>query len=263
MAYSFKGAISFGLVYIPITLHTCIKSKDFGFNMIDKKNLSRIKYIKVSENDEKKVVKNSEIVKGYEYEDGKYVIFDNNDFDKLKSKKDKNINISQFINLEEIDPIFYDKAYYVVPINANRAYDLLLTAMEDEKKAAVATLIMNYKQSPCLIRPYNGKMVLNTLFYYDQLMAYPKEIDNSAVDTKELKLAKNLIDSMTKKIKFKDIKDEYSKKLQDAINRKINGKEIVKTKEKSEKTNIVDLMDALQQSLISSKSTKSSAKKYS
>lgn len=103
MAYSYKGSISFGLVYIPVTLHSTIKNNDIGFNMIDKKTMSRVKYKKTCADCDGREVRQEDIVKGYEYEEGKYVLFDEKDFEKLKSKKDKNITIEQFVNLAEID----------------------------------------------------------------------------------------------------------------------------------------------------------------
>ena len=103
MAYSYKGSISFGLVYIPVTLHNSIKQNDIGFNMIDKKTKSRVRYKKTCEECGNREVKQEDIVKGFEYEDGKYVIFEEKDFEKIKSKKDKNITIEQFVDISEVD----------------------------------------------------------------------------------------------------------------------------------------------------------------
>lgn len=138
MAYSYKGSISFGLVYILVTLHSAVKNNDIGFNMIDKKTMSRVRYKKTCEDCGGREVKQEDIVKGYEYEDGKYVIFDEDDFEKLKTKKDKNITIDKFVPLDEVDPIYFDKPYYVAPTGAEKAFSVLLTAMEQENKAAVA-----------------------------------------------------------------------------------------------------------------------------
>ena len=128
MAYSYKGSISFGLVYIPVTLHSTIKNNDIGFNMIDKKTMSRVKYKKTCADCDGREVRQEDIVKGYEYEEGKYVLFDEKDFEKLKSKKDKNITIEQFVNLAEIDPLYFDKPYYVAPTGAEKAFSVLLSA---------------------------------------------------------------------------------------------------------------------------------------
>ena len=120
MAYSYKGSISFGLVYIPVTLQSSIKQNDIGFNMIDKKTKSRVRYKKTCEECDGREVKQEDIVKGFEYEDGKYVIFEEKDFEKIKTKKDKNITIEQFVEVAEVDPIYYDKPYYVVPTGGDR-----------------------------------------------------------------------------------------------------------------------------------------------
>ena len=122
MTYSYKGSISFGLVYIPITLHSSVKDNDISFNMLDRKSMSRIKYKKTCVDCDNKEVKNEDIVKGFEYEDGKYVIFDDKDFEKLKTKKDKNINIECFVNLDEIDPLYFDRPFYVNPTGAEKAF---------------------------------------------------------------------------------------------------------------------------------------------
>ena len=113
MAYSYKGAIAFGLVYIPINLVVSVKENDIGFNMLEKKTKSRVKYRKTCVDCKDKEVKQEDIVKGYQYEKDKYVIFTDEDFEKIKSPKDKNITIEQFVNIEEIDPIYFDKSYYV------------------------------------------------------------------------------------------------------------------------------------------------------
>lgn len=164
MAYSYKGSISFGLVYIPVTLHSTIKNNDIGFNMIDKKTMSRVKYKKTCADCDGREVRQEDIVKGYEYEEGKYVLFDEKDFEKLKSKKDKNITIEQFVNLAEIDPLYFDKPYYVAPTGAEKAFSVLLSAMEEEGKAAVAKTVLGTKETLIAIRAKDGQMLLNTLF---------------------------------------------------------------------------------------------------
>ncbi|MFW5780397.1 MAG: Ku protein, partial [Bacillota bacterium] len=131
MSFSYKSSISFGLVFIPIKLVNVIKSNDIGFNMIDKNSNSRISYKKVSLATGEEV-RQDDIVKGYQYEKDRYVIFDDNDFEKLKTKKDKSITIEAFVDIKEIDPVYYNKPYYVVPDGAERAFMLLKEAMEKE-----------------------------------------------------------------------------------------------------------------------------------
>ncbi len=248
MAYSYKGSISFGLVYIPVTLHNAVKNNDIGFNMIDKKTMSRVRYKKTCEDCGGREVKQEDIVKGYEYDDGKYVIFNESDFEKLKTKKDKNITIDRFVPLAEVDPIYFDKPYYVVPTGAEKAFAVLLTAMEQENKAAIAKTVLGTKETLILIRAKNGQMLLNTLFYEEEIMSNPaKEVtENGSAD--ELKMAMAIIESMSGEFEPELYKDEYREKVQAAIEQKINGKEITAPKEKKT-TTAASLMEALQQSL--------------
>ena len=248
MAYSYKGSISFGLVYIPVTLHSAVKNNDIGFNMIDKKTMSRVRHKKTCEDCGGREVKQEDIVKGYEYEDGKYVIFDDGDFEKLKTKKDKNITIDSFVPLDEVDPIYFDKPYYVMPTGAEKAFAVLLKAMEQENKAAIAKTVLGTKETLILIRAKDGQMLLNTLFFEEEITKNPsKDITEQGSDG-ELKMAKAIIESMSGEFEPEQYKDEYREKVQQAIEQKIAGKEIVKPKEKTT-TTAASLMDALQQSL--------------
>lgn len=248
MAYSYKGSISFGLVYIPVTLHSAVKDNSIGFNMIDKKTMSRVKYKKTCADCDGREVKQEDIVKGFEYEDGKYVVFDDKDFDKLKSKKDKNITIEKFVKLSEVDPIYFDKPYYVVPTGAEKAFAVLLAAMEQEGRAAVAKTVLGTKETLILIRARGGQMLLNTLFFEEEITANPaKEVKEQGSEV-ELKMAKALIEGMSGKFNPLDYKDEYRRKVQEAIERKIAGKEIVSPKE-SGSGKMIDLMEALTKSL--------------
>lgn len=248
MAYSYKGSISFGLVYIPVTLYSAVKDNSIGFNMIDKKTMSRVKYKKTCADCDGREVRQEDIVKGFEYEDGKYVVFDDKDFDKLKSKKDKNITIEKFVKLSEVDPIYFDKPYYVVPTGAEKAFAVLLAAMEQEGKAAVAKTVLGTKETLILIRAKGGQMLLNTLFFEEEITANPaKEVKEQCSEV-ELKMAKALIEGMSGKFNPSDYKDEYRRKVQEAIERKIAGKEIVSPKE-SGSGKMIDLMEALTKSL--------------
>ncbi len=248
MAYSYKGAITFGLVYIPITLSLSVKENDIGFNMLEKKTKSRVKYKKTCVDCNDKVVKNEDIVKGYQYEKGKYVIFTDDDFEKIKSPKDKNITIEQFVNLSEVDPIYFDKAYFVKPTGADKAYQVLLKAMEGEKKAGIAKTVLGTKETILLLRVRDGKMLANTLYFHNEIQKAP-EIAKSKLSKQEVDLAKNLINKMTKKFEPEKFKDEYHIKLQKAIKQKIAGNEIVEDRPEKENIQIINLMDALQKSL--------------
>lgn len=243
-----KGAISFGLVYIPISLNVSVKENDIGFNLIDKKTMSRIKYKKTCVDCDNKEVKKENIVKGYKYEKDKYVIFTEKDFEKLKTPKDKNITIEQFVNLDEVDPIYYDKSYYLSPTGGEKAFNVLLNAMERENKAGIAKTVIGTKETLILIRAQDGNMLASTLYFFNEIQKTP-EVKKTRVDEKELKLATTLINQMTTSFKPEKFKDEYTDKIKKAIKQKIAGKQIVQTKDAYEPEKVVDLMEALKKSL--------------
>ena len=243
-----KSAISFGLVYIPVTLNLVIKNNDIGFNMLHKKYNSRIRYIKTCPECDGEV-QASDIVKGYEYDDDQYVTFDNDDFEKLKSKKDKTITILQFADLKDIDPIYYEKSYYVSPNGAEQAYSLLVNAMQKENKVAIAKSILGTKESLIVIRAKDGSLVMSTMYFFEEVQANPtKAVKAPAKNSEEYKLALNIIKSMTKPFKASDYKDEYHERLLNAIQTKINGKQI-KQVVSNRPPNVINLLDALKKSL--------------
>lgn len=248
MAFSYKVSISFGLVYIPVKLHVAVKPNEIGFNMLDKQTKSRIKYKKTCVDCDGREVKQEDIIKGYQYEDDKYVIFTDEDFEKIKSEKDKNITIQQFVELSEIDPIYYDKAYYVEPTGGEKAFSLLLQAMEEGGKAGIAKCVLGTKETLIVLRAREGKLIINTLFFYDEVTKPSFNIPKIEQNSQELTLAKSLIDGMSGEFKAADFKDEYSEKLKAAIDAKIAGREIESPTEKTAH-NIQDLMDALRQSV--------------
>lgn len=248
MAYSYKGSISFGLVYIPVTLHNAVKENSIGFNMIDKNTMSRVRYKKTCEDCGGREIKQEDVVKGYEYDDGKYVIFEDSDFEHIKTKKDKNITIEQFADIGEIDPLYFNKPYYVVPTGAEKAFSVLLTAMEQEGKAAIAKTVLGTKETLIAIRAKDGQMLLNTLYFNEEITKNPaKEIKTSSSDG-ELEIAKTIIKSMTGKFEPEKYKDEYLERVRQAIESKIAGKEIIAPGE-SAGGKVTDLMDALMKSL--------------
>ena len=248
MAYSYKGAITFGLVYIPITLQLSIKEEDIGFNMLEKKTKSRVKYKKTCVDCNNREVKNEDIVKGFQYEKDKYVIFTDADFEKLKTPSDKNIAIQEFVALDEVDPIYFDKAYYVKPVGADKAFGVLLKAMEAEKKAGIAKTVLGTKETLILLRAKNGNLYASTLYFHSEVQKLP-EIKSQKISKQELDLAKNLIQQMTSKFQPEKYHDEYHLRLKKAIKRKIAGNEIVEAKDAAPPVKVINLMDALQKSL--------------
>ncbi len=242
-----KTAIQFGLVYIPVTLHSCTKNTDIGFNLLYKKTGQRIRYKKTCENCPAKISQD-DIVKGYEYERGKYVILTSQEFEKLKTKKDENIEIFQFSRLEEIDPIFYEDSYYVEPVGAKNAYFLLSKALESEKKVGIAKTVLGHTESLIALRVIEGLLVMSKLHFADEVQENPVEKSKSTVKKEELELAKKLIENMTKKFDINDYKNEYKERVQKAIENKIAGQEIQTPKSAKTKT-IANIMDALRQSI--------------
>lgn len=249
MAYSFKSSINFGLVYIPIELHNTVKNNDISFNQIDKKTMSRVKYIKTCVDCDERVVKNEDIVKGYEYERGKYVIFDDEDFEKIKTERDKSIKITQFTDINEIDPLYFDKPYYVNPAGGDEAFKLLLTAMERENKAGIAKAVLGNKETLIAIRAKDGEMLLNTLFFSEEVRPNPSGKTEANVNENELKMATTIIEAMTAPFEPDKYRDEYRKKLEEAIELKIAGKEISELGKDKTDNSASSLMDALKASL--------------
>ncbi len=259
MAQSYKTSISFGLVYIPITLHAVIKNNDIGFNMLHKKTKQRIRYQKTCDGCPSNV-NVSDIVKGYEYEPDKYIEITNEEMERLKTKKDETITIEQFCKSSEIDPVFYDKSYYVVPTGAKQAFALLLQAMEEEGKVAIAKVVLGSKETLVSIRSQNGQMILNTMYFLEEVQQNPYGVQKTNNKETELKLAKNIIKSLTKKFEPDEFEDEYRKRLQKAIEEKIGGQEIMPAKQ-PKTAKVLKLLDALEltlkQNTTSGKPTKS------
>lgn len=244
---AYKGSISFGMVYIPVSLHLAVKNNDISFNMLHKKYQSRIQYKKTCPecNDG---VEQADIVKGYQYAKDQYVIVEDEIFEKIKTKKDKTINIEQFVNLNEINPLYYDKAYFVKPEGAERAFYLLKEAMESENKVGIAKTVLGNKETLIAIRVDDGQLILSTLFFYDEIQKSPVKEKDITLQEKEISLAKSIINNMSDTFKPENYKDEYRERLVQAIEAKINGQEIVSPSEPKE-NKITDLMQALQASL--------------
>lgn len=261
MAHSYKTALTFGLVYVPVTLHACIKANDIAFNTLYKKTGDRIKYKKTCENCPD-TISQEDIIRGYQYEKDNYVTLTDEELEKLKTKKDKSIEIESFVKLEEIDPVYFDKSYFVNPSSAENAFLLILKALEAENKVGIAKTVLGSKEQVVAIRAINGQMILNTMHFYDEIQVSPVKKIDSKINEKELSLAKLIIENMSEKFEPQKYKDEYREKVLKAIEGKIKGKEIKVSRSKSVQGNITNLMDALQKSVKQSpKKTKKSSEK--
>lgn len=248
MAVSHRGAISFGMVHIPVGLYTATQDNDIHFNQLCKTDGSRVKYKKVCASCGKEVG-SKDIVKGFEYEPNKYVTLTDEDFEKAKSEKDKSIQILHFTDLQNVHPIYFDKTYHAIPEQGgDKAYELLRRAMLEEKKIAIAKTVLGTKEKLLALIPTEHGLLVETLFFADEIKDAPKEPANVQVADAELQMAKTLIGAMVKPFEPEQFKDEYREKLWEIINGKIQGKEIVVSDDTVE-YNVINLMDALKQSL--------------
>lgn len=261
MAAAHKGSISMGLVLIPIGMYKATVDNDIHFNQLDKESKARIRYKKYCSHCGKEVT-GSDIIKGYEYEKGKYVVMTDEELEKIKTKKDKTIHIIQFAKISEVNMIYYEKDYYAVPdTGAEKAYELLRQSLLSQRKVAIAKTVIGTNEKLLVLYPTKGGIIVKTLFYFDEIASMPKSVPKMKLDENELNMAKMLIENMTRPFVAEEFKDEYQARLREAIRKKIQGQEIVAA-DTDGPSNVIDLMEALQKSLeISKKPDKSSRKR--
>jgi len=250
-----KSAISFGLVHIPISLHNAARDNDISFNQLHIKDHERVRYKKVCGHCGKEVAA-GDIVKGYEYDKDKYVVVTDEDFEKIKTEKDRSIQILHFANLNQISPVYYDKTYHAVPeAGGDKAFELLRSAMMDEQKIAIAKTVLGTKETLLALIPREEGMLVQTMSYEDEIRELPKTYTKQAVDEAQLKMAKTLIASMDKPFDPSEYKDEYQERLRALIADKIAGNEIVAPSSEGG-SNVIDLMEALKASVEQAKPAK-------
>lgn len=249
-----KGAISFSLVNIPISLYPATKSEDLKFRLLRKSDLSPINYKRVAEVDGKEVPW-EEIVKGYEYEKGKFVIIKDEDFKRADVEATQSVEITEFVSIDEIDPIFYDRPYYLEPQKkGEKAYALLREALKKSGKVGIAKVVIKTRQHLASIKPEKNALVLELMHFADELIDYHQlQIPGQLpVGAKELEMADQLIDRMTGKWEADKYQDEYKHALLELINKKIEaGGELPGSVPASKRktTNVIDLVSVLQESL--------------
>ena len=190
-----------------------------------------------------------DIIKGYEYEKGKYVVMTNEELEKIKTKKDKTIHIIQFARMSEVNMIYYEKDYYAVPeTGAEKAYELLRQALLSQRKVAIAKTVMGTNEKLLVLYPTKDGIIVKTLFYQDEIAAVPKNVPKMKLEENELNMAKMLIENMTKPFVAEEYQDEYQARLREAIMKKIQGQDIVAV-DTAASSNVIDLMEALKKSL--------------
>ncbi len=257
-----KGSISFGLVNIPVKMFTATEDKDIRFKYIHKECHTPVKYKKTCPACNKDV-QPEDIVKGYEYEPGRFVILTDEDFDSIEIKSEKTVEILDFVKLEEVDPIYFDKTYFLGPQETGgKAYTLLREALSGKQRIAVAKITIRDRESLAVIRVYNNVLVLETIFYPDEVRdskQVPGVPENLQTTKAELDMATQLIDNLTTVFDPSKYSDTYRERLLEKINAKVEGKDFVVKKE-TDKENIVSLMEALKQSIQMSKGNKINSK---
>jgi DNA end-binding protein Ku len=247
-----KGAISFGLVNIPVNMYVATENKDIKFNYLHKECMSPVKYQKFCPRCDKEVSA-ADIVKGYEYQKGSYVVINPEDFERIPQEDTKTVDILDFVNLAQVDPIYFDKTYYLEPASGGeKAYTLIVEAMHKTGKIAIAKVFIRTKQSLAAIRVKGKILVLETIFYPDEIRSpasLNSSLDPSRLHDNEIRMAVSLIDNLSADFDPANYHDNYRQALGEMIESKIAGREIVAPVPPSEKSNVVDLMEALRASV--------------
>jgi DNA end-binding protein Ku len=245
------GSISFGLVTVPVRLVSATKSQDVRFNQLEAETGARIRYRRVSEQTGEEVP-NDQIVKGYELENGHYVVLENDELAALKPTASRQIEIEDFVDLSEIDPVYFEQPYYLVPDkDAAKAYRLLSRVMEDENKVAVGRFVLRSKEALVAIRPIDGMLCLETMRYADEVLEPDRELVDSQPEPsqKELDMARQLVDTLAGAFDPEKYHDEYREEVLALIEAKAAGEEIVAPAAPEEPAKVLDLMAALEASL--------------
>jgi DNA end-binding protein Ku len=260
-----KGSISFGLVNIPIALYPATRREELKFRLLRKGDLSPVNYKRVAEKDGKEVPWD-QIVKGYEYEKGKYVVLKDEDFERVDLEATQTVDIQDFVDQEEIDPMFFYKPYYLEPQKGgDKAYALLRDALKDSNKVGIAKVVIKTRQYLAGVKPEDGALVLELMHFADELadpgkLHVPKKTE---VGKREMNMAKSLIDSMSSKWNPEKYSDDYREALMKVIEEKVEagGKEIEEKPKKAPKpTKVIDLVSVLQKSLEQTGGKKATAK---
>ena len=257
-----KGHIQFSLVTIPIRIYNAIDSgQTISFNLLSKEGHNPVSYEK-KDKVTGETLRTEDIVKGYQYEPGQYVIIDQEDFDKVKLKSERIIEIQGFVDTKEVHPTLYESPYYIGPDGdmAAKTYGLLSQTLKETGRIAVGKVVLRDRETPVLITPHETGMVMYRLRYPQEVRSIREvpQLLEVKTDKEQLKLAKTLVDSMTTKFANIEMKDNYFDALKAIIDAKIQGKEIVSIEEEAPK--VVDIMTALKASIDAAKKPMEKAK---
>jgi DNA end-binding protein Ku len=254
MKTMWKGAISFGLVSIPVRVYTATEEKTLRFNQLHEKDHGRIRYKRVCAKDGEEV-SYDEIVKGYEYEKDHYVVLSDDELDAVPVESSRAIDIEQFVDISEIDPVYFKKSYYLAPEETGiKAYSLLREALREGQRVGVAKVAFRDKEHLAAIRLMDDVIVLDTMYWPDEIReAAFDELDKTVkARPQEVQMAESLIENLTDKWDPTRYNDEYREALLEIVEKKVAGEEI-EVVEAPEETKVVDLMEALKQSVEATK----------
>jgi DNA end-binding protein Ku len=258
MRPTWKGSISFGLVYIPIAVYPATREEKLSFRQLRRTDLSPIKYKKVAEADMKEVPA-EQIVKGYEYERGRYIVLSDEDFEKVKIESTHSIDITDFVDLDRVDPKFFYKPYFLEPQKGGeKAYALLHKALSGTGKIGIAKVVISNREYLAAVKP-DGLFLILELMHFASEVLTPEELNRptTTLNEKELKMAQTLIDSMSSEWEPKKYRDEYHDAVMEMIEQKAKNKQLPAAPPPAPRTtNVVDLVKVLQESINRSKSVR-------
>jgi DNA end-binding protein Ku len=253
-----SGAISFGLVNIPVKLFSAVQRKTVRFHQLDQEDKQRIQQRRVNPRTGEEVPYEN-LVKGFEIGPDRYVVITPEELESIQPEKSRMVDIAAFVDLDQIDPIFYDHPYYLVPdTGADKAYRLLLDAMQESGKVAIGRVVLRTKEYLVAIRPRGEMMTMETMLFADEVIP-PDKLDEKPADgkaktsKKELEMAQQLIASLAEDFEPEQYRDEYRERVLEMIERKADGEEIVIEAPSEEPKEVPDLMAALEQSIASAK----------
>jgi DNA end-binding protein Ku len=257
-----KGAISFGLVTIPVKLYAATEEKDIRFHLLHKEDGGRIEMKRVCSLDGKEVAWD-DLVRGFEIAKGEYVVLTPEEIEEAKPDSATTIDIGDFVELTEIDPIYFEKTYYLEPTEVGaKPYSLLRRALEETERIAVARVVIRTKERLATLRPYDGTLALETMFWPDEIRSTDAldlpEGRETEVSAKEMQMARSLVDNLSGKFEPAAYRDEYRIALEQLIEQKQKGEQRVARRRKTEPS-VTDLMDALRQSVEASRARKDSS----
>lgn len=252
-----NGVVSFGMVSIPVRLYPATSSKDIAFHELHTSCKSRLKRLRWCPVDKKEVT-SDEVTKAYEYAKGQYVEMTEEDFEQLPIPSKHTIEVATFVKGEEIDPVYYDSSYVLEPEEAGKKpYALFMHALTSKEMTAVAHITIRKKEQLCALRPQNGNLMLETLYYADELRVdLTKEIPTAKITEQEQKMAEALVDLLAGQFDPKEYTDTYREALMQVIEAKLEGKQVVAAPTPEAK--VTDLMEALRQSVEAAKKRRAS-----